>query len=145
MDPKLPAKIEALALDLARRAGRLQMRRFRTRLDIRFKRVTDPEPLHGNVLLMNVRVHGRSARHIGRKILNVVVGRNNNRSIRLDHTHIANVHLLAQRRVRERQDRHFLHARIRQDTDARCSLPRACAVLFLTDTHMHAVNNQRLF
>jgi myo-inositol-1(or 4)-monophosphatase len=42
MDPKLPAKIEALALDLARRAGRLQMRRFRTRLDIRFKRVTDP-------------------------------------------------------------------------------------------------------
>lgn len=35
-------KIKALALDLALQAGRLQARKFRTRLDIRFKRVTDP-------------------------------------------------------------------------------------------------------
>ena len=76
--------------------------------DLVLQRVAHTQAVDRDMLLVNVRVHGRFARHIGGHVLNVVIGRRDDRAVGLDDADVGDVDLLIQGRVGEGEHGHVL-------------------------------------
>ena len=113
--------------------------------NLKLQRVADAQGFDGNLLLLQVAVHGRNTGDLRGQIEHVLWRRGNRGAIGLVHAHEMDIHMLIFRGVSERQHAPGMHPSLGEHLDAGCLGSNRGAIGSKAQVSFSAGNNRRLF